>query len=84
MIRRRTHAERYSRKRGVHRALSPIAREVQRLAEQTGDRAYQFHACPDGSLLEIRVWPDGGVKLTPVDESGRPLVGDPPAPLRLV
>ena len=56
-----------------------IAADVGVVATQTGDRAYQFVRLDDDSLLEVRVWPDGAAKLTPVDHRGRPHA----APLKL-
>lgn len=48
-----------------------IAAEVLPFAVSSGDRAYQFVHLHSG-FSEVRVWPDGTVKVTPVDEFGRP------------
>lgn len=48
-----------------------VAEEVLPFAVQTGDRAYQFVHLHSG-FSEVRVWPDGTVKVTEVDSAGRP------------
>lgn len=73
-----THAARAARKFfPKHRAkVKQIAQDVLPVAVHTRDRAYQFVEFPDGSKLEVRVWPDGTVKRTVVTTAGDPLVPD--------
>lgn len=54
------------------RKLKPVIEEVYAVAKASGDRAYQFVQTAKG-LVEVRVWPDGTVKVTPVDARGVPL-----------
>jgi hypothetical protein len=60
------------------RRVRRVARDVHAVALQTGDRAYQFIDFQDGSLLEVRVWPDGSMRLTEVDAAGNPVAVAPP------
>lgn len=74
-----TRAERIARRAAwqIPREVKDVALHVHAVAVQTGDRAYQYERQSDGSLLEIRVWPSGDVKLTPVDDQGNSLVPTP-------